>query len=110
MGDLLVPYSLDFMCAKIEKPSAFHNVEGWTIKATCLLIICQKRTNANIVNVNGKTKPLPIMLSNLCGNQGKGVTLSTWLVSDCCISLSDIIDCLPIMKPSKMPPVSRMIV
>ena len=69
-----------------------------------------KKDYANVVNVNGKTKSLPIMLSNLGGNQGKGVTLSTWVVSDCCISLSDITDCLPITKPSKMPPTSRVIV
>ena len=30
-----IPYQM--FCAKIEKPSAFHNGEGWTIKATCLL-------------------------------------------------------------------------
>ena len=47
---------------------------------------------------------------NLGGNYGKGTTLSTCRVSDCCISLLDITDCLPSAKPSKMPPVSRMIV
>ena len=65
-GDLLVPYSLDFMGAKIEKPSAFHNGEG--MKNTVVLV---KNDNANIVNMNGKTKPLPIILSNLGGNQGR---------------------------------------
>ena len=69
-----------------------------------------KRITANIVDMNGKTKPLPVILSNLGGNQGKGVPLSACRVSDCCISLSDITDCLPITKPSRMPPVSRMIV
>lgn len=34
----------------------------------------------------------------------------SWIVSECCISLSDMADCLPIAKPSKMPPTSRMIV
>ena len=34
----------------------------------------------------------------------------TWIVSDCCISLSDITDCLPTAKPSKIPTMSRMIV
>lgn len=34
----------------------------------------------------------------------------TWIVSDCCISLSDMADCLPIAKPSKMPPESITIV
>ena len=73
-----------------------------------------KRIIANIVDINGKTKHLPILLSrgayNLGSNYGKGTTLSTCRVSDCCISLSDITDCLPIAKPSKMPPASRMIV
>ena len=73
-----------------------------------------KRIIANIVDINVKTKHLPILLSrgayNLGSNYGKGTTLSTCRVSDCCISLSDITDCLPIAKPSKMPPVSRMIV
>ena len=71
-----------------------------------------KRIFANIVDMNGKTKPLPVILSrgcyNLGGNQGKGVTISTCGVSDCCVS--DITDSLPIAKPSNMPPVSRMIV
>ena len=30
-----------------------------------------KRTTTNIVNINGKTKPLPIILSNLGDNQGR---------------------------------------
>ena len=34
----------------------------------------------------------------------------TWIVSDCCISLSDMTDCLPTAKPSKMPTTSIMIV
>lgn len=34
----------------------------------------------------------------------------TWIVSDCCISLSDMADCLPTAMPSKMPTTSRMIV
>ena len=34
----------------------------------------------------------------------------TWIVLGCCVSLSDITDCLPIAKPSKMPPTSIMIV
>ena len=33
---------------------------------------------------------------------------STWIVSDDCISLSDMTDCLPIAKPSNMPTASRM--
>ena len=73
-----------------------------------------KKVIANIVNMDVKTKHLPMLLSrgayNSGGNYGKGTTLSTCRVSDCCISPLDITDCLPIAKPSRMPPVSRMIV
>ena len=74
-GGKLVPYSLsDFMGAKIEKPSAFHNGEGRTNltlqNATCLLTICQKRITTNIVDMNGTTKPLPVMLSRRAYNGG----------------------------------------
>ena len=49
-----IPYQM--FCAKIEKPSAFHNGEGWNEKCNHLWM---NNTPANIVNMNGKTKPCP---------------------------------------------------
>ena len=41
---------------------------------------------------------------------GKDTTLSIWIVSDSYASLSEDLDCSPIEKPSRIPPMSRMIV
>ena len=115
-GGLLIPYSLSDVLCKDRKPSAFHNGEGRTNltlqNATCLLIICRKY-NYKYSEYKWKNKaPARIIKqgNSLGGNYGKGTTLSTCRVSDCCISLSDITDSLPIANPSKMPPTSRMIV
>lgn len=110
-----IPYQM--FCAKIEKPSTFRNGEGRTNltlqNATCLLIICRKY-NCKYSEYEWKNKaPARIIEQgaySLGGNYGKGTTLSTCRVSDCCVSLSDKTDSLPIAKPSKMPPTSRMIV
>lgn len=51
------------MGTKIEKPSAFHNVEGCALKEFNLT---SQNDTANIVDMNGKTKPLPALLSRGC--------------------------------------------
>ena len=52
------------MGAKIENPPHFTMGRGWKEKHHNLF--CRKDNDANIVDMNGKTKPLPIMLSRGC--------------------------------------------
>lgn len=65
-GGLLVPYSLDFMGAKIEKTLRISQRGGMDNKSNLFANNMSKRITANIVNKNGKTKPLPVKLSMGC--------------------------------------------
>ena len=72
MGDLLVPYSLsDLLGTKIEKTLRISQRGGMDNKSNLFANNMSKRITANIVNMDGKTKSLLIILSNLGGNQGR---------------------------------------
>ena len=59
MGDLLVPYSLSDLFGKDRKNPPHFATGRDGMKTQSLLW----KTTANIVDMNGKTKPLPVMLS-----------------------------------------------
>lgn len=52
--------------AKIEKTLRISQRGGMNIKSNLFANNMSKRITANIVNINGKTKPLPVMLSRGC--------------------------------------------
>ena len=58
-----IPYQM--FCAKIEKTLRISQRGGMESKTQFFI---SEETPANIVDMNGKTKPLPIILSNLGGS------------------------------------------
>ena len=60
-----------FIGAKIEKTLRISQRGGMDNKSNLFANNMSKRITANIVDMNGKTKPLPVKLSNLGGNQGR---------------------------------------
>ena len=65
MGGLLVPYSLSDLFGKDRKTLRISQWGGNGMKYTNFYV---EKITANIVNMNEKTKPLPVMLSNLGGS------------------------------------------
>ena len=59
------------MGAKIEKTLRISQRGGMDNKSNLFANNMSKRITANIVDINGKTNHLPIILSNLGDNQGR---------------------------------------
>ena len=57
--------------AKIEKTLHISQRGGMNIKSNLFANNMSKKVTANIVNINEKTKPLPIMLSRECIEFGR---------------------------------------
>ena len=70
MGGLLVPYSLSDVLYKDRKTLRISQRGGMDNKSNLFANNMSKRIFANIVDMNGKTKPLPVILSRGSYNLG----------------------------------------